>query len=141
VTDYKQSAIYVTDNDASIRDALEDLLRSVDLMVKTFGSTRDFLASERSDAPGGMVLDVRLPGTGGLEFQPALIDSGMHLPMIFIGGHGDSQMSVQAMKSGTVDSLTRPLHEQALLDAIQTALERDRKSPESPDQRRLPREQ
>jgi FixJ family two-component response regulator len=118
--------VFVIDDDASVREALEDLLRSVDLKVEAFGSTRDFLLSERSDAPACIVLDVRLPGTGGLEFQRTLMSSGIHLPIIFISGHGDIPMSVQAIKSGAVEFLTKPLHEQALLDAIQKALERDR---------------
>jgi FixJ family two-component response regulator len=118
--------VYVIDDDASVRDGLEDLLRSVDLTVKTFGSTREFLLSERPDAPACIVLDVRLPGTSGLEFQRSLMNSGIHLPIIFISGHGDIAMSVQAMKSGAVEFLTKPLHEQALLDAIQAAVEIDR---------------
>jgi FixJ family two-component response regulator len=118
--------VYVIDDDASVRDGLEDLLRSVGLTVRTFGSTRDFLVGERPDAPACIVLDVRLPGTSGLEFQRALMNSGIRLPIIFISGHGDIPMSVQAMKSGAVEFLTKPLHEQALLDAIQAAVERDR---------------
>jgi FixJ family two-component response regulator len=94
--------------------------------VKTFGSSREFLSSVRPDAPACIVLDVRLPGTSGLEFQRSLMDSGIHLPIIFISGHGDIAMSVQAMKSGAVEFLTKPLHEQALLDAIQRAVEGDR---------------
>jgi RNA polymerase sigma factor (sigma-70 family) len=120
------SIIYVIDDDASVRDGLEDLLRSVGLAVKTFGSTRDFLVSERPDTPSCIVLDVRLPGASGLEFQRTLINSGIHLPIIFISGHGDIPMSVQAIKSGAVEFLTKPLHEQGLLDAIQAAVERDR---------------
>jgi FixJ family two-component response regulator len=118
--------VYVIDDDASVRDGLGDLLRSVGLTVETFGSTRDFVSGVRSDAPACIVLDVRLPGTSGLEFQRSLINSGVHLPIIFISGHGDIPMSVQAMKSGAVEFLTKPLHEQALLDAIQAAVERDR---------------
>jgi FixJ family two-component response regulator len=118
--------VYVIDDDASMRDGLEDLLRSVDLTVMTFGSTQDFLSSVRPDVPACIVLDVRLPGTSGLEFQRSLMDSGIHLPIIFISGHGDIAMSVQAMKSGAVEFLTKPLHEQALLDAIHRAVERDR---------------
>jgi FixJ family two-component response regulator len=118
--------VYVIDDDASVRDGLEDLLRSVGLTVKTFGSARDFLATERPDAPACIVLDVRLPGTSGLEFQRTLMNSGIQLPVIFISGHGDIPMSVQAIKSGAVEFLTKPLHEQALLDAIQAAVERDR---------------
>jgi FixJ family two-component response regulator len=118
--------VYVIDDDESVRNGLDDLLRSVGLTVKTFGSTRDFLSGARPDAPACLVLDVRLPGTSGLEFQRSLMSSGVHLPIIFISGHGDIPMSVQAMKSGAVEFLTKPLHEQALLDAIQAAVERDR---------------
>jgi FixJ family two-component response regulator len=118
--------VYVIDDDASMRAGLEDLLRSVDLTVMTFGSTQDFLSSVRPDVPACIVLDVRLPGTSGLEFQRSLVNSGILLPIIFISGHGDIAMSVQAMKSGAVEFLTKPLHEQALLDAIHRAVERDR---------------
>ena len=118
--------VYVIDDDASVRDGLDDLLRSVGLTVKAFGSTRDFLLGVRPDAPACIVLDVRLPGTSGLEFQRSLMNLGVHLPIIFISGHGDITMSVQAMKSGAFEFLTKPLHEQALLDAIQAAVELDR---------------
>jgi FixJ family two-component response regulator len=118
--------VYVIDDDASVRDGLEDLLHSVGIMVKTFGSARDFLATERPDVPSCIVLDVRLPGPSGLEFQRTLMNSGIQPPIIFISGHSDIPMSVQAMKSGAVEFLTKPLHEQALLDAIQAAIERDR---------------
>jgi FixJ family two-component response regulator len=118
--------VYVIDDDASVREGLQDLLRSIGLMVRTFGSTRDFLSSDCPDVPACIVLDVRLPGTSGLEFQRTLMNSGIHLPIIFISGHGDIPMSVQAMKFGAVEFLTKPLHEQALLDAIQAAIERDR---------------
>jgi FixJ family two-component response regulator len=122
----EQPVVYVIDDDVSVREGLDDLLRSVGLTVKTFSSTRDFLLSERSDTPACIVLDVRLPGTGGLEFQRTLLNSGVQLPIIFISGHSDIPMSVQAMKSGAVEFLTKPLHEQALLDAIQAAVVRDR---------------
>jgi FixJ family two-component response regulator len=118
--------VYVIDDDASVRSGLEDLLRSVGLNVATFGSTREFLLNERPDAPACIVLDVRLPGTSGLEFQRSLANSGIHLPVIFISGHSDIPISVQAMKSGAVEFLTKPLREQALLDAIQAAVELDR---------------
>jgi FixJ family two-component response regulator len=116
----------VIDDDASVRHGLEDLLRSVGLSVATFGSTQEFLASKRPDAPGCIVLDVRLPGPSGLEFQRTLAQSSIGLPIIFISGHGDIPMSVLAIKSGAVEFLTKPLHEQKLLDAIQAAIERDR---------------
>ena len=122
----EEAVVFVIDDDASVRDALEDLLRSVGLRAELFGSAQDFIQSKRPDAPACIVLDVRLPGPSGLEFQRALIDSGIRLPVIFISGHGDIPMSVRAMKSGAVEFLTKPLHEQALLDAIQAGIERDR---------------
>ena len=122
----ERPVIFIVDDDASVRDALEDLLRSVGLDVKTFGSTQEFLLSKQPDGPGCLVLDVRLPGTSGLEFQRTLTTSGIHLPIIFISGHGDIAMSVQAIKSGAIEFLTKPVHEQALLDAIQGAICRDR---------------
>ena len=121
-----QPVVFVIDDDASVREALEDLLRSVGLGVQSFVSTQEFLQSKRPDAPGCIVLDVRLPGPSGLEFQRTLTKSGSRLPVIFISGHGDISMSVQAIKAGAIDFLTKPLHEQRLLDAIQTAIERDR---------------
>jgi FixJ family two-component response regulator len=120
------AVVYVIDDDLSVRSGLEDLLRSLGIAVRTFGSTRDFLAGERTDAPSCIVLDVRLPGTSGLEFQRTLMSSGIHLPIIFISGHSDIPISVQAMKSGAVEFLTKPLREQALLDAIHSAVELDR---------------
>jgi FixJ family two-component response regulator len=122
----EQPIVFVIDDDASVREGAEDLLRSVGLTVKSFGSTQEFLANRRPDAPGCIVLDVRLPGLSGLEFQRMLIESNVHLPIIFISGHGDIPMSVRAMKSGAVEFLTKPLKEQELLDAIQAGLEHDR---------------
>ena len=122
----EQPVVFVIDDDTSVRDAIADLLSSVGLSVATFGSTQEFLQSKRPDAPGCIVLDVRLPGPSGLELQRTLIQSSVHLPVIFISGHGDIPMSVRAMKSGAVEFLTKPLKEQELLDAIQVGLERDR---------------
>ena len=122
----EQPVVFVIDDDTSVRDAIADLLSSVGLNVATFGSTQEFLQSKRPDAPGCIVLDVRLPGPSGLEFQRTLIQSSVHLPVIFISGHGDIPMSVRAMKSGAIEFLTKPLKEQELLDAIQVGLERDR---------------
>jgi FixJ family two-component response regulator len=122
----EQPVVFVIDDDASVRDAIADLLRSVGLGVESFGSTQEFLQSKRPDAPGCIVLDVRLPGSSGLEFQRTLNKSNIHLPIIFISGHGDIPMSVRAMKSGAIEFLTKPLPEQELLDAIQTGIERDR---------------
>jgi len=118
--------VFIIDDDASVRDSLEDLLHSVSLGAKSFASTQEFLQSERPDVPGCIVLDVRLPGPSGLEFQGALIKANINLPIIFISGHGDIPMSVRAMKSGAVEFLTKPLHEQDLLDAIQSGIARDR---------------
>ena len=121
-----QSFVFVVDDDASVRAAVEDLLRSVGLAVRTYGSTQEFLQSKLPDAPGCLVLDVRMPGQSGLEFQRTLTTTGIHLPIIFISGHGDIPMSVRAIKSGAIEFLTKPLHEQELLDAIQSGIERDR---------------
>jgi len=118
--------VFVIDDDASVRDSVTDLLRSVGVDAQAFGSPQEFLDSTRSDAPGCIVLDVRLPGSSGLEFQRALTDSMVQLPVIFISAHGDIPMSVRAIKSGAIEFLTKPLHEQQLLDAIQAGIERDR---------------
>src|SRR5258705_5017889 len=122
----EQPVVFVIDDDGMVRDAVKDLLRSVGLSVESFGSAQDFLQSKRSDAPGCIVLDVRLPGASGLEFQRTLVESGIPLPVIFISGHGDISMSVRAIKSGAIEFLTKPLHEQELLDAVQAGIERDR---------------
>jgi FixJ family two-component response regulator len=116
---------FIIDDDATVRDSLADLLRSVGLAAQTFGSTREFLDSKRPNLPGCIVLDIRLPGGSGLEFQSSLAGSGIDLPVIFITGHGDIPMSVRAMKSGAVEFLTKPLREQELLDAVQLGIERD----------------
>jgi FixJ family two-component response regulator len=122
----EQPVVFVVDDDALVRESVEDLLRSVGLEVAAFGSTQEFLQSKRPDAHGCIVLDVRLPGTSGLEFQTVLSKSNIHLPVIFISGHGDIPMSVRAIKSGAVEFLAKPLREQELLDAVQAAIERDR---------------
>jgi FixJ family two-component response regulator len=122
----EQPVIFVVDDDASAREGIEDLLQSVGLRVMTFRSPQEFLEGARPDAPGCIVLDVRLPGTSGLEFQKVLIDAGVHFPVIFITGHGDIPMSVMAMKSGAIEFLTKPFREQSLLDAINAGIEKDR---------------
>jgi FixJ family two-component response regulator len=122
----EQPVVFVIDDDRSVRDALEGLLRSVGLTVQSFGSTQEFLQGERLDAPGCLVLDVRLPGRSGLDLQRELADSGIHLPIVFITGHGDIPMSVRAIKAGALEFLTKPFHDQELLDAIQLGIERDR---------------
>jgi FixJ family two-component response regulator len=118
--------IYVIDDDVSIREALRNLLRSVRLNVETFGTAQEFLSSKRSEAPGCLLLDIRLPGLSGLELQRQLVDAKVDLPIIFITGHGDIPMSVRAMKAGAVEFLTKPFRDQELLDAVQQAIERDR---------------
>ena len=120
------AVVFVIDDDPSMRGALEDLVGSVGLQVRPFASPQDFLQSKLPDAPGCLVLDVRLPGMSGLTFQKELARLGVALPVIFITGHGDIAMSVRAMKGGAVEFLTKPFHDQELLDAIHTAIERDR---------------
>jgi FixJ family two-component response regulator len=122
----EQPIVYVIDDDVSVREGVADLLHSVGHNVQSFGSAQQFLDSARPDAPGCIVLDVRLPGPSGLEVQRSLTNSNIHLPIIFISGHGDIPMSVRAIKSGAVEFLTKPLHEQQLLDAVQAAIEHDR---------------
>ena len=118
--------VFVIDDDELVRDAVKDLLRSVGLGVESFGSTREFLESKRPDAPGCIVLDVRLVGASGLEFQRVLAESSIQLPVIFFSGHGDVAMVVRAMKAGAIEFLEKPLREQELLDAVQAGIERDR---------------
>jgi FixJ family two-component response regulator len=117
--------VFVIDDDPSMRAALEDLVGSIGLQVKVFASPQEFLNSSRPDAPGCLVLDVRLPGMSGLAFQKELTKAGSDLPVIFITGHGDIPMSVRAMKAGAVEFLAKPFHHQELLDAINIAIERD----------------
>ena len=119
--------IFVVDDDDLVRAAIQGMLKSVGLHSQTFGTAQDFLRSERPDAPSCLILDVRLPGVNGLDFQRQLVDAGIRIPIIFITGHGDIPMTVKAMKSGAVEFLTKPFRDQDLLDAIQQALDRDRK--------------
>jgi len=118
--------VFVIDDDESIREALKSLIRSVGLSVETFASAQGFLESSRPDVPSCLILDVRMPGLSGLDLQRDLADANIHIPIIFITGHGDIPMSVRAMKAGAVEFLTKPFRDQDLLDAIQQALERDR---------------
>jgi FixJ family two-component response regulator len=118
--------VFVIDDDAAIRASIEGLLKSVGLRSESFGTAQDFLRSKRPDGPSCLVLDVRLPGINGLDFQRQLADAGIRIPVIFITGHGDIPMTVKAMKSGAVEFLTKPFRDQDLLDAIHQALERDR---------------
>jgi FixJ family two-component response regulator len=120
------SAVFVIDDDASLRKVVGSLLRSVGLHVKLFGSTGEFLQSRLPEVASCLVLDVRRPGLSGLDFQSELIKAGVHIPIISITGHGDVPMAVKAMKSGAVEFLTKPFREQDLLDAVNAALERDR---------------
>jgi FixJ family two-component response regulator len=122
----EEPVAFVIDDDAMVRESVADLLSSVGVAARTFGSPREFLDSRRPNSPGCIVLDVRLPGPSGLEFQSSLARSGIDLPVIFITGHGDIPMSVRAMKSGAVEFLTKPLREQELLDAVHLGIERDR---------------
>ena len=122
----ERPTVFVVDDDASMREALKNLFRSVGLNVETFGAAREFLHGQRSKAPGCLVLDVRLPGLSGLDLQRQLADANIQIPIVFITGHGDIQMSVRAMKAGAVEFLTKPFRDQDLLDAVQQAVDRDR---------------
>jgi FixJ family two-component response regulator len=122
----EQGIVFIVDDDPSVRAALEDLLGSIGLNVQSFGTVQEFLDSKRSDAAGCIVLDVRLPGTSGLEFQRLLARSEINLPIIFISGHSDIAISVQAMKLGAIEFLTKPLREQELVDAVQFGIARQR---------------
>jgi FixJ family two-component response regulator len=124
-----ESLVFVVDDDASIRQALTSLLQSVALRVEAFGSVADFLKKGRTAngiAAACLILDVRLPGVSGLDFQAELAKADTHLPIIFISGHGDISMTVRAMKAGAIEFLTKPFRDQDLLDAVQLALQRDR---------------
>ena len=121
-----EQIVFVIDDDESMREALKSLIRSVGLSVETFASAHKFLQSPRPDIPACLILDVRMPGLSGLDLQRDLTEANIHIPIIFITGHGDIPMSVRAMKAGAVEFLTKPFRDQDLLDAIQQALERDR---------------
>jgi FixJ family two-component response regulator len=117
--------VHIIDDDESLRGALESLFRSIDLVARTYGSTRDFLDAPRPDAPGCIVLDVRLPGMSGIDFQQQLADLGIRLPVVLITGYGDIPMSVRAMKAGAIDFLAKPFRDQDMLDAVAAAIDRD----------------
>ena len=121
-----EPVVFLIDDDLSVRTAVKSLIRSVGLEVEAFASGQEFLQFVRPDVPSCLVLDVRLPGISGLDFQKELTRSGIHLPVIFITAHGDIPMSVRAMKAGAVEFLTKPFRDQDLLDAIQVSLDRDR---------------
>jgi FixJ family two-component response regulator len=118
--------VFVVDDDALVRKAIQGMLKSVGLRSETFGTPQEFLDTKQPDGPSCLVLDVRLPGVSGLDFQRQLTEAGIRIPIIFITGHGDIPMTVKAMKSGAVEFLTKPFRNQDLLDAIHQALDRDR---------------
>jgi FixJ family two-component response regulator len=130
------SLVFIVDDDAQVRESLANLCRSVDLPVETYSSTSEFLRRERPGVPACLILDIRFPGSApsGLDFQRELVRTNNLLPIIFITGHGDVPMTVQAMKQGAVEFLIKPVREQALLDAIRHAVERDRKRRHEEDQ-------
>src|ERR1041385_4690561 len=121
-----EGVVFVVDDDAPLRESLKNLIRSVGWRVEAFASAQEFLHSERPEVPGCLVLDVRLPGLSGLDLQKRMAAANSEIPIVFITGHGDIPMTVQAMRAGAVEFLTKPFRDQALLDAIQQALERDR---------------
>jgi FixJ family two-component response regulator len=126
VTAEPAATVFVVDDDEDMREALDNLLRSVGHAVSLFGSTSEFLQKAPANAPGCLVLDVRLPGVSGLEFQNQLARANANIPIIFMTGHGDIPMSVRAMKAGAIDFLTKPFRDQDMLDAVALALEHDR---------------
>ena len=121
-----RATVFVIDDDPSMREAIDSLIRSVGIDVRTFASAQEFMTSKRPDAPACLVLDVRMPGLSGLDLQRELVNAGIRIPVIFITGHGDIPMSVRAMKAGAVEFLTKPFRDQDLLDAISQSIERDR---------------
>jgi FixJ family two-component response regulator len=126
MTSASAPTVFIIDDDTSVRASIQDLLESVGLRSESFGKAEEFLRSKRQDGPSCLVLDVRLPGVNGLDFQGRLADAGVQIPIIFITGHGDIPMTVKAMKSGAVEFLTKPFVDRDLLDAIHQALDRDR---------------
>lgn len=121
------AVVHIIDDDESVRLAVDSLLRSVGLQTRTYGAAKEFLDAKREDAPGCLVLDVRLPGISGLDFQEQLAKHGIHMPAVLVTGHGDIPMSVRAMKAGAVDFLPKPFRDQDMLDAVMGAIARDRK--------------
>jgi FixJ family two-component response regulator len=126
MTSPNTAMVFVIDDDVAVRESIQGLLKSVGLLSDSFGTAQEFLNSKRADGPSCLVLDIRLPGINGLDFQRQLADAGVNIPIIFITGHGDIPMTVRAMKSGAVEFLTKPFRDQDLLDAIHQALARDR---------------
>ena len=127
LTSADQPIVFVIDDDESMRRALSNLFESVGLRVEVFGSALELLGSKLPDVASCLVLDIRLPGLSGLDFQTELAKASIHIPIIFMTGHGDIPMSVRAMKAGAVDFLSKPFRQQEMLDAVPTAIERDRK--------------
>ncbi|KXU34876.1 two-component system response regulator [Cephaloticoccus capnophilus] len=127
MSEHPAPLVHLVDDDASVRAALEDLMASVGLSARVFASVAEFLAEPLPDAPGCLVLDVRMPGQSGMEFQRQMHALGIHLPVIFITGHGDIAMGVAAMKQGAIEFLTKPFRDQELLDAVWNGIELDRK--------------
>ncbi|MGA7622791.1 MAG: response regulator transcription factor, partial [Candidatus Acidiferrales bacterium] len=121
----EEPIIYVVDDDSAVRKAMDSLIRSVGLKVRTFVSADEFLRSKLPNAPGCVILDVRMPGMSGLDLQNELLRLDNPMPIIFITGHGDIRMAVRVMKAGAVEFLTKPFRDQELLDCIQQAIERD----------------
>ena len=129
--DVREPIVFIIDDDPSMRRALTNLFRSVGMEVEAFGSAPELLRSKLPDVASCLVLDIRLPGLSGLDLQTELASANIHIPIIFITGHGDIPMTVRAMKSGAVDFLTKPFRDQDLLDAVVKAIERDRKRREA----------
>jgi FixJ family two-component response regulator len=121
-----RETVFIVDDDASVREALANLMRSVGLHAQLFASAQEFLKTPQPDSPACLILDVRMPGLGGLDCQRQLAEAGFQIPIIFMTGHGDIPMSVRAMKAGAVDFLTKPFRDQDLLDAVGQAIDRDR---------------
>ena len=128
---FEAPIVFVVDDDPEVREGLSSLFRSVGLETRLFGATTEFLQHKLPAAPCCVVLDVRLPGVGGLDFQAQLIRANIHIPIVMVTGHGDIPMSVRAMKAGAVDFLTKPFRQQDMLDAVAQAIERDRQRRDS----------
>jgi FixJ family two-component response regulator len=121
------AVVHIIEDDASLRDAIDSLLRSVGLKTRAYGSVQSFLSDKHPDVPGCLLLDVRLPGMSGLDFQTNLAEHNVHMPAIMMTGHGDIPMTVRAMKAGAIDFLTKPFRDQDMLDAVMAAIEKDRR--------------
>ncbi|MBV8187947.1 MAG: response regulator transcription factor [Alphaproteobacteria bacterium] len=137
---HRVSRVFVVDDEVAVREALDSLFRSVDLKVDLFASAAEFLQYMRPDGPSCLVLDIRLPGVSGLDFQDELLRAGIRIPIIFMTGHGDIPMSVRAMKAGAIDFLAKPFRDQDMLDAVAAALKRDQQMREAESANRALRE-